>query len=129
MNPATLRQFIRFAIVGAAASVTHVAAALALIEQAGVAVMTANALAFCVAVFVSYSGNHIWTFRADGRHGIHFPRFFATALAGLALNQAIVFVATEQFGWGYLPAILIVVTLVPLTTFAASKLWAFAGTA
>ena len=54
---------------------------------------------------------------------------FATALAGLALNQAIVFVATEQFGWGYLPAILIVVTLVPLMTFAASKLWAFAGIA
>lgn len=127
MSAAILRQFLRFGLVGVAASLTHIGVALTLIEQAGIDVMAANALAFCVAVLVSYAGNHAWTFRADGRHGRHLPRFLATSLAGLALNQAIVFVATRHFGLGYLAAILIVVALVPLLTFAASKLWAFAG--
>jgi len=127
MRIAALRQFLTFGLVGIAASITHVAVALTLIRQAGIDVMAANALAFCVVVLVSYAGNHAWTFRADGRHGVHFPRFLNTSLAGLALIQAIVFIATRQFGLCYLAAVLIVIALVPLLTFAASKLWAIAG--
>jgi putative flippase GtrA len=127
MHIATLRQFLRFGVIGVAATLTHIAAALVMIERLGIDIMAANAFAFCIAFPVSYFGNHAWTFRANGGHGMHVPRFLATSLGGLALNQAIVFVATRHFGLHYLTAILIVVALVPLLTFVASKLWAFAG--
>jgi len=127
MHKPAFLQFLRFGVVGIAASATHIAVALLLIEQAKLDVMAANALAFLIAVIVSYAGNHAWTFRREGRHGTYFPRFLATSLAGLFLNQAIVFVAVRLFGLGYLAAILIVVATVPLLTFIVSKLWAFAA--
>jgi putative flippase GtrA len=124
---ATVHELLRFGVVGVAASVTHVVVALLLIERAGVPLLWANALAFSVAVFVSYFGNHAWTFRRAGHHRRHFPRFLAVALGGLALNQSIVFLAVEVAGMPYLYGILLVVLIVPGLSFALSKCWAFIG--
>ena len=84
----TVREMSRFGIVGVSASAAHIAVALLLIERLTLPVLWANALAFSVALFVSYFGNHHWTFQRDGAHGRHFPRFLATALGGLALEPA-----------------------------------------
>lgn len=123
----TVHEILRFGVVGLAASITHVMVALLLIERAGVPLLWANGLAFSVAVFVSYFGNHAWTFRRTAHHSRHFPRFLAIALGGLALNQAIVFFAVEIAGIPYLYAILIVVIVVPGLSFVLSKCWAFIG--
>ena len=119
-------QALRFAIVGLLASAVHVGAALWLIERGGLVVLVANALAFLLAVLVSYGGNHAWTFRRRGGHERHFPRFLAIAVLGLALNQAIVFTAVTVAGLAYLYAIGIVVLAVPGLTFLAIRHWAFA---
>jgi putative flippase GtrA len=120
-------QALRFAVVGLLASAAHVGAALLLIERGGLAVLVANALAFSLAVLVSYGGNHAWAFRRQGGHERHFPRFLAIAVLGLALNQAIVFAAVTVAGLAYLYAIGIVVLAVPGLTFLASRQWAFAA--
>src|SRR5262245_43443142 len=124
---ATVSELLRFGLVGVAASVTHVIVALLLIERAGLPLLAANALAFSVAVFVSYFGNHAWTFGRTGYHRKHFPRFLAIALGGLALNRIIVFLAVEAAGIPYLYGILLVVIIVPGLSFALSKCWAFIG--
>lgn len=118
-------QALRFAAVGAAASATHVAIALTLIERAGLPILTANGLAFTVAVLVSYIGNHSWTFTRVGHHEQHLPRFIAISLAGLTLNQAIVFTTVTWAGLPYLVGILIVIAVVPVLTFGLSRAWAF----
>jgi putative flippase GtrA len=125
MHRPLFKQALRFAAVGAAASATHVAIALALIERAHLPVLTANGLAFTVAVLVSYLGNHSWTFTRAGHHDRHLPRFLAVSLAGLALNQAIVFTTVTLAGLPYLVGILIVIAVVPVLTFALSRSWAF----
>ncbi len=118
-------QAVRFGAVGGAASVTHVTVALTLIEHAGLPILTANGLAFIVAVLVSYIGNHSWTFTRVGHHERHLPRFLAISLAGLALNQVIVFTTATVAGLPYLVGILIVIAVVPVLTFVLSRSWAF----
>ena len=128
IGPNVLREVFRFGVVGVAASAAHIAVALLLIEHAGLPVLWANALAFSVALSISYLGNHRWTFRRTGAHERHFPRFLATALLGLGLNQLIILLTVELAGWPYLAGILLVVLLVPALSFALSKGWAFAWT-
>jgi len=118
-------QVLRFGAVGAAASATHVAVALILIEQVGLPIMTANGLAFAVAVLLSYIGNHSWTFARAGNHERHLPRFIAVSLAGFAVNQAIVFATVRLAGLPYIVGILIVILVVPAFTFLLSRSWAF----
>ena len=110
----------RFLVVGLAATATHVACGLTLAEAAGLAPFWANLLAFCVALFVSYLGNHRWTFAAKGAHAVHFPRFTAIALAGLSLNQAIVYVMVEVMVLDYR-----VVLVVPALSFVLNRGWVF----
>jgi putative flippase GtrA len=120
-----LRQALRFAVVGATASAAHVVVALTLIELPRVPVLTANGLAFLVAVVVSYSGNHSWTFQREGHHQRHLPRFLTIALIGLALNQAIIFGLVTIAGFSYLVGIFAVIAIVPAASFVLSRRWAF----
>jgi putative flippase GtrA len=122
-----MHELLRFGVVGVGASIVHVIVALLLIERATMPLLWANAVAFSVAVFVSYFGNHAWTFRRAGYHRKHFPRFFVIALGGLALNQIIVFLTVDVAGIAYLYGILLVVMIVPGLSFALSKCWAFIG--
>lgn len=120
-----LRQMARFAVVGAAATATHVSVGLVLAEGLGLAPIWANLSAFATAVLVSYSGNLIWTFgMADDGFG-RLPRFCALALCGLVANQTIVFAAVDLAGWTYRVALIVVVLVVPVLTYLASCRWVF----
>lgn len=118
----------RFVVVGLAATATHVACGLILAEAAGLAPIWANLLAFCIALFVSYLGNHSWTFAARGAHAFHFPRFTAIALAGLSLNQGIVYVMVGVMALDYRVALAVVVLVVPALSFMLNRGWVFART-
>src|SRR5262249_39681968 len=118
-------RIIRFAGAGAAAAATHVRVAPALTGREGLPVLTSNGLAFTVAVLLSYIGNHSWTFLRAGSHDRHLPRFLVVSLAGLALNQSIVFTTVTLAGFPYIVGILIVIVVVPTLTFLLSRSWAF----
>jgi len=120
-----VRQAARFAVVGAAATSTHVSVAVLAVERLSTPVLLANALAFAAALLVSYFGNHAWTFRRSGRHNKHFPRFLLIALAGLAANQAIMFAIVNLAGLNYLFGLALVVLIVPASSFVMSRRWAF----
>ena len=121
------RQVFRFAMVGAAATLAHIVTALALHGGMGLSALWANFVAFCSAVLVSYFGHHGWTFAAKGHHGVSFPRFLSVALAGLALNQAIVYLMVELAGWPYGLALAVVVLVVPSLGFLLIRNWAFSA--
>ncbi|MDH3473017.1 MAG: GtrA family protein [Rhodospirillales bacterium] len=118
-------QAARFAVVGGTATLSHLAVAVVLVEGPGLAPVLANFLAFCAAVLVSYLGNHSWTFGARGEHLLHFPRFAAIAVTGLALNQAIVYTMVEVVGADYRLALVVVVLVVPALSFALNRGWVF----
>jgi putative flippase GtrA len=124
MTPLAL-QFARFAIVGGGATLIHLGTALTLNAVLGLSPLRANFCAFLAAVAFSYWGNFVWTFDAASAHRAALPRFLALSLALFAVNQAIVYVATELWGWPFFAALVPVVMIVPVGGFLAGRFWAF----
>lgn len=119
------RQVGRFGIIGVGATLTHVVIVLALVEGRIMGPFAANVVAFSAALFVTYVGNHKWTFALTGAHRRHFPRFIVIALLGLSLNQGVVYLIVEALGWDYRIALALVATVVPAITFLLNRGWAF----
>ncbi|WP_332774123.1 GtrA family protein [Phenylobacterium sp.] len=119
------RQGGTFVIVGVAATLVHVAVALAAREALGLAPLNANLAGYCAAVGVSYLANARLTFRRPSRNLAQFGRFLAVSLLALGLNQALVYLLVERAGWPFWLALVPVVLAVPTLSFALSKLWAF----
>ena len=120
-----LRKVARFAVIGVAATATHVTIGLLLAEGLGMAPFWANFIAFSAAVFVSYFGNLIWTFDMAAARLGRLPRFAVVSLSGLAANQAIVFATVNMAGWNYRVALAIVLLIVPALTYLANRQWVF----
>jgi putative flippase GtrA len=123
-----LQQVPLFAIVGAAATLTHVVAALAVRELAGLSPMQANFVGYLAAVGVSYLGNARFTFRRAVLHGPQFVRFVVVSLAGLALTQGLTWLLVEQMGWSFSAGLAVVAVAVPALSFVLQRLWAFRQT-
>lgn len=117
-----------FAIVGAAATATHVVAALAAREWAGLSPMAANFVGYLCAVGVSYLGNARFTFRRAVWHGPQFMRFVVVSLLGLALTQGLTWLLVERLGWPFWAGLGVVAVAVPALSFALQRLWAFRHT-
>jgi putative flippase GtrA len=123
-----LQQVPLFVIVGAAATLTHVAAALAAREWAGLSPMQANFVGYLCAVGVSYLGNARFTFRRAVLHGPQFVRFVVVSLAGLALTQGLTWLLVERLGWPFWAGLAVVAIAVPALSFVLQRLWAFRRT-
>lgn len=119
------RQLFRFGMIGGLSTVAHLAVGLALHHFAGFSPLWANLFAFLSAWSVSYAGNWLWTFEARTAHAYSVPRYVAVALSCFALNQSIVFMATEFLGWPFWLALIPVVLIVPAVGFVASRYWAY----
>ena len=125
MTAPVLRQGVSFVVIGLAATAVHVALALASRRFAAASALQANLIGYSGAVLVSYFGNARFTFRSTAMHGPQFARFLAVSLFGLALNQAITFLAVKVAGLPFLVGLGLVVTIVPVVSFALSRAWAF----
>ena len=123
--PTVLRRFARFAVVGVIATLTHTALFAAAIEAAGIEPVTANALAFCVAVLVGYALNRGWTFAAQGAPHARLWRYAAGALAGLAVNSAIMAAVVHGAHWSPYVGLALAIVLVPPLTFSLNQFWVF----
>jgi len=120
-----IRQFVRFGLIGVVSTLVHVAVALILHHFFGFSPLWSNAMAFMTAWMVSYVGNWVWTFEAATTHSHSAPRFFIVAAGGFALNQLIVLITSEWWGWPFWLALVPVVMIVPLVGFIASRYWAY----
>ena len=49
----------------------------------------AQALSYAIGIAASYAVNRRWTFRSEGSHGRHLPRFVAAHLCALALSSTL----------------------------------------
>lgn len=129
MNDRPLTQQIPlFAIVGAFATLTHVAVALIVREIGGLSPMAANFAGYLMAVGVSYTGNARLTFRRRALHAPQIVRFAAVSLAGLALTQGLTWGLVEELGWPFWLALGVIAVAVPAMSFVLSRLWAFRTT-
>lgn len=123
-------EILRFGAVGAIATVTHLAIFVALIEYWQVAPSLANLCAFAAAVAIGYLGHAGFTFpRPAGSPRDHpraLGRFLVTAIAGLAMNAAIVAVTVDWLRRSHWLAVLLMATLTPACVYLLSRQWVFA---
>jgi len=120
-------QFLKFALIGGLATATHVLVALGAFYAAGLGAFSANLAGFACAWLVSYAGNRAWTFAATQSHSVTAPKFLAVSLAGLVLNQAIIYVACDVAALPFWFGLAIVVAAVPVLQYLAARHWVFAG--
>lgn len=109
----------RFAIVGIAATIIHIAVAVGLIETVHWHPGIANGIAFVVANFFSYASNTRWSFNAK-MSMVSWHRFiFVSAIAWL-LTVAISGLVAEA-GGAYILGILLVVIFIPPLSYIAHR--------
>ena len=124
------RRWVRFGIVGGAASVSYFLLGLLFVGVLGLPTLAGNALAYALSFIVSYLGQCLWTFRAAeagagiATHRTMLPRFAATQAVGLCCNSAIVWLLT-LLGVPYAWAMPVAVLLVPVMVYALCKVWVF----
>ena len=119
-----LGQIARFAVVGVAATLTHVVVALLVTTMTGLAPLLANLAGFGVAVFVSFWGHLRVTFRVSDPQPQHLFRFIVLSLVSLVVSSLITALCTRA-GGGMGLAMGLVTLIVPGASFLAARLWAF----
>lgn len=118
------RRWIRFCIVGGAASLTYYFCGLFFVSLLGLPVLAGNTLAFVISFAVSYLGQCLWTFQGTGSHRTMLPRFAATQGVGLAINTGIIWLLIRA-GVSYEIAMWVAIAAVPVAVYFICKLWVF----
>ncbi len=126
MNRHLFFQLCRFGIVGVSAAIVHFSAVILLVEFDSLKPLIANIFAFMIAFQISYSGHRYWTFRGTlTDHRIAFPKLLLVSGLTFMANESLFYVFMTYFNLPYPIALLIVLTILPITTFLLSKFWVF----
>ncbi len=126
---ATLRQFVKFGIVGATNTAWDFGVYYVLTRGVfgfSLHFLTANIIAFSVSVMNSYLLNRTWTFRStDTRHHVLFTKFLTVNLVTLGLYELLLYLLVNHVHLYDLIAKLISIGVVMIWNFAANKFWTF----
>jgi putative flippase GtrA len=121
-------QFARFCAVGASGYAVNLAVYGMLLEL-GLHYLAAAALSFLVAALSNYVWNRVWTFRARSARLLgQSARALTVSALSLGANQLFL-LALVGAGAGHLGGQAVAILFVTPFSFAANKLWAFAGDA
>lgn len=117
------RRISRFAITGLVVTGLHVLVALMLIRMFYLSSPAANVVAFCVATFVSYCLNTLWSFSGELRLDT-LKRFVIVSCVGLIIVYVVS--STARFmGCSDLLGIFFVVCVNPLASFLMHNFWTY----
>jgi putative flippase GtrA len=116
-------QFVKFAITGGLASITHIGLLVYFTEVLNMWYVGATSLGFVGAFGVSFTLQKYWTFQEHS--GTRLPKqafaFFALQMVNLVANAILMYVAVDLLRAHYLVAQVIVLAILALSTFVVSK--------
>lgn len=115
----------RFSIVGVAATLTHLGAALMGHDVLSMSIHVANTFGFLIALCVSYLGHYHFTFESLRGHRSALARFLISACVAYAGNAAIV--ASLQAGTDLSPQICLAAgtAAMPAMTYLLGRFWVY----
>ena len=123
--PPVVLQLARFVLVGTTNTALTLATYAALVAfHAPVAL--AGAIGWGVGAINGFALNRAWTFRGAPRGALPAARYAAVALAGSAVNAALVAIAVGHEHLPRLAGELVVLPPVTLLTFVLCRAWVFA---
>lgn len=115
-----VRQVVRFAAVGALATLVHYAILVALVEGARLQPVTSTTIGFLAGLALSYTLNRRYTFESDVAHGATLVKYIALYGVGMLLNGAIV-AALIGAGVIYILAQIVATGIVLVWNFAGAR--------
>jgi len=119
-----MRQLLRYAGVGAAATLVHYLLLIACVELAHWKAWTASGYGAAMGAQVAYLGNRWFTFAHRGSLSTSWLRFQILALTGAVLGMGIVALAVHLHLY-YLLAQMLATVLVMGFTFTLNRWWTF----
>ncbi|WP_374135787.1 GtrA family protein [Sphingomonas sp.] len=132
-NP-VIGQLLRFAISGGISTVIYIAVYVPLTTWVwpGPESVYAVPFAFVVAVTAGFFLHSRWSFKGHGTResgGRQQAKFVVVQGVGLAMNAAFTWGMTAALGLPSWAALIPVVTITPIATFALNRQWVFGGAA
>ncbi len=122
----TLKQFIKFGIVGFLSFLVDAGIYLIVTRYLFVFYIIAKMISFVLAATNSYIFNRAWTFRSkNAQIGQEFSKFFIISAIGLGLNSLIMFLAVDKIKLHDLVSLVIATALTMFWNFTANKFWTF----
>ncbi|WP_461081328.1 GtrA family protein [Streptomyces deserti] len=121
----TLRQLIRYTLIGGSGVTLDLVAFLLLHNAAGLDEQAANALSTTLGITNNFVLNALFTFDRRDRIVVRFLRFYAVGLSGIALTYLLLLVFTDSLG---IDANLVKAGSLPLVLalqFALNRKWSF----
>jgi len=142
-NKKEVKRFAKFAIVGAAGSITDFTVLNVLVQVFGSSLVVANTFSFIAAVIQNFTLNRLWTFpeSQSRRAGGQLLQFVGVSIVGLGINQ-LVFLSIHHaleamwisalgqdlgFIVSYNFAKLFAIGVVLFWNFSANRLWTYRG--
>lgn len=120
-----LRQFIRYAAAGAVGTAVQYAILVGLVEALRLHPVAASTAGAMAGALTNYGLNHRYTFGSEAPHAHALPRFAAIAIAGLALNAAVVAALVSAAQANYVAAQVAATVAVLSFTFFGNRRWTF----
>lgn len=118
-------QLCRFGIVGLVAAAIHFCVVIFLVQRFSFLPLSANVFGFLMGFQMSYWGHRVWTFNdTEALHRVALPKLLLVQCLSFAANETLFYIFLA-LSLPYPIALIIVLTVLPLFTFASSKLWVF----
>jgi len=125
-TPKNLRQFIKFCIVGTVSSIINIATYMFLTRFLGVYYIAADVLAYLISLINSYYLNRNFTFRSNHQKiGVQFAKYIIVYTVGMISSAGLLYVFVNEFGIYDLFAKFLVIGVVMIWNFVASKILIF----
>lgn len=119
-----MRELIVFAGVGLMATATHYLVAICLVSLLQVELFSANIVAYCCAVGVSFFGHSILTFRVQLCKK-RLLKFILVSISALLLSQALLYLLVKAALFPYQVNMLFVVAFIPAISYLLNKFWVY----
>jgi putative flippase GtrA len=125
-NPRVVKQFLKFAIVGAIGTCVDVVTLVFLKEVIGLDVYVANFFSFSLAVINNYTWNSRWTFGdQEKEHKRQIVQFVIISVVGLTLSEILLYFFHDIVHLHYLVGKCLGILIVLFWNFFANRFWTF----
>lgn len=117
------KQILRFLVVGGTAFLIDFGILWLLTEHLGIDYLLSNAISFTASVIYNYILSTAWVFNTKQTKSKYwsFAVFLLLSIAGLGINQGIMWITVEQAGINYLLSKILATVIVMIFNFITRK--------
>ncbi len=125
MNPLVLKM-LKYCLVGLTGMIIDFSTTWLMKEKVKINRFVANSMGFTIAAISNYLLNKSWTFHSQNNDvTIEFARFFGIALAGLVINNIIIYLMNDKLKFNFYLSKLIAIGIVTAWNFLLNYRFTF----